>query len=402
MEALTLQDTQKLLESIHSLHSLKNPQTFATDALLLLEQLVPTSASCTVTYQTVGSAEIVAMLEQQAPLEAHQAITAQKVSILSENIQIHSPAADFARLLTADLFPLLEHAVLESPFVENAPLLLTGAHKFSDFATHESVCRREWLHELSLAIQSDDHLMLVFNGSEPGSGCGDRTFGYFYLYRNWNEWTERDRLILNLIQPHVNQAYRSVRHFHQLYQQLDQIQKTFDGSGAILLDGQGYIQQISAQAACWLYDYCPTAYFSRQLPEPVHTWFVNQLPQLNPQANALSPGLSSTLPLRIKQGNRQLTIRVKGDSERRQYLLLLTEEKMLSLQAALEHLGLTKREAEVLFQVAQGQDNQAIAAQLNISLSTVRKHLENIYLKLRVSSRTEAVARSLEMIGLVD
>lgn len=41
----------------------------------------------------------------------------------------------------------------------------------------------------------------------PGSG-------YFYFYCNRNEWTERDRLILNLIQPHISQAYQSVRNFH--------------------------------------------------------------------------------------------------------------------------------------------------------------------------------------------
>jgi DNA-binding NarL/FixJ family response regulator len=43
--------------------------------------------------------------------------------------------------------------------------------------------------------------------------------------------------------------------------------------------------------------------------------------------------------------------------------------------------------------VAKGLSNGAIAGQLVVEPSTVRKHLENVYRKLGVSSRTAAVAR---------
>jgi len=81
------------------------------------------------------------------------------------------------------------------------------------------------------------------------------------------------------------------------------------------------------------------------------------------------------------------------------YLLLLTEEQVLSLLTALELLGLSRREAEVLFWIIQGRGNKAIALQLSIHVSTVRKHLENIYRKLDVQSRTEAIALALEKSG---
>ena len=57
------------------------------------------------------------------------------------------------------------------------------------------------------------------------------------------------------------------------------------------------------------------------------------------------------------------------------------------------HLGLTPRECEVLERVATGAANRQIAAELGISPSTVRKHLEHAYAKLHVSTRTGAVAR---------
>jgi DNA-binding CsgD family transcriptional regulator len=63
---------------------------------------------------------------------------------------------------------------------------------------------------------------------------------------------------------------------------------------------------------------------------------------------------------------------------------------------AVDHMnteGLTDREAEILGWVARGKTNQEIAALLVVSPHTVRKHLEHAYHKLRVNTRTAAVAR---------
>ncbi len=54
---------------------------------------------------------------------------------------------------------------------------------------------------------------------------------------------------------------------------------------------------------------------------------------------------------------------------------------------------LTQRQRELLRLVAAGHDNVAIARRLGLSPFTVRKHLENAFARLDVSSRTEAVAR---------
>jgi DNA-binding CsgD family transcriptional regulator len=57
--------------------------------------------------------------------------------------------------------------------------------------------------------------------------------------------------------------------------------------------------------------------------------------------------------------------------------------------------GLTQREAEVMHWLACGKTDAEIAALLSISPRTVQKHLEHIYVKLGVETRTAAVMRAL-------
>ena len=106
------------------------------------------------------------------------------------------------------------------------------------------------------------------------------------------------------------------------------------------------------------------------------------------------------MPLRIQRAGRELTIRLTIEPQRTQYLLLLTEQTQSSLNS-LALLGLTQRETEVLNLVIQGKDNKAIAEQLSVNISTIRKHLENIYTKFSIKSRTEAIAYALEKLGIL-
>jgi len=58
---------------------------------------------------------------------------------------------------------------------------------------------------------------------------------------------------------------------------------------------------------------------------------------------------------------------------------------------------LSERELEVLHLIAEGFSNAEIAEKLVIAQGTVKRHINNIYGKLGVQSRTQAVARSREM-----
>lgn len=66
---------------------------------------------------------------------------------------------------------------------------------------------------------------------------------------------------------------------------------------------------------------------------------------------------------------------------------------------ALQGLGLTPREAEILLWVARGKTNPEIATILGIGLTTVKKHLEATFAKLGVENRTSAAAMALEKLG---
>ena len=71
------------------------------------------------------------------------------------------------------------------------------------------------------------------------------------------------------------------------------------------------------------------------------------------------------------------------------------------VDSIIESTGLTEREVAVLQALAQGQSNKEIARSLWLAEQTVKFHLTNIYRKLEVGSRTEAIRAAYEH-GLVE
>jgi len=68
-----------------------------------------------------------------------------------------------------------------------------------------------------------------------------------------------------------------------------------------------------------------------------------------------------------------------------------SKDELLALSAA---ASISTREQEVLRLLSAGLSNREIAAKLSVSHSTVKTHLENIYLKLGVNSRMQAAAQA--------
>jgi DNA-binding NarL/FixJ family response regulator len=58
-------------------------------------------------------------------------------------------------------------------------------------------------------------------------------------------------------------------------------------------------------------------------------------------------------------------------------------------------VNLTKREVEVLSIVSKGFTNKEVASALDLSSKTIEFHLKNIYLKLQVSGRSEAISYAI-------
>jgi len=82
----------------------------------------------------------------------------------------------------------------------------------------------------------------------------------------------------------------------------------------------------------------------------------------------------------------------------RKLLASLTDEGVPPAEAQVPHMGvLSERELEVLRLVASGCSNKAIASELVIAIGTAKRHTANIFDKLDVRNRTEAVARARQL-----
>ena len=66
-------------------------------------------------------------------------------------------------------------------------------------------------------------------------------------------------------------------------------------------------------------------------------------------------------------------------------------------EQAMLQTGISKRELEVLTLMAQGLTNQEIADKLFVSLNTVKTHSSNLFLKLEVKRRTQAIERAKQL-----
>jgi DNA-binding CsgD family transcriptional regulator len=184
------------------------------------------------------------------------------------------------------------------------------------------------------------------------------------------DFTERDRLVLDLLQPHFARLWHAARTRRLLNATLESLDRASEREphGLILLTGEKLIEFASPPARRLLREFFST-HSGARLPAAVARW--------------LNAG--ATKPLVIHRENNKLTVESTGDS------LLLVERR--------EDIRLTARERDVLSWVARGKTNAEIAQLLWLAPSTVRKHLENVYAKLGVSTRTAAVARFL---GLID
>jgi DNA-binding CsgD family transcriptional regulator len=175
------------------------------------------------------------------------------------------------------------------------------------------------------------------------------------------DFTERDRAVLNALRPHLAQLYRAAELRRRAAGALASLERT--RTPVVLLEGGDCIAFATPAARRLLARYFGAR--DGRIPDDVAAWLRGQ--------PAKSGGR-----LTVDRDDGSLVIeRLNG--------ALLLEEQPRGPQ-------LTDREAEILDLVAAGKTNTEIAETLWIAPGTVRKHLENVYEKLGVSSRTAAVA----------
>ena len=74
--------------------------------------------------------------------------------------------------------------------------------------------------------------------------------------------------------------------------------------------------------------------------------------------------------------------------------LRVNNDAFILNEAALDETGISKRELDVFLLMAQGLSNQEIAERLFVSLNTIKTHSSNVFAKLDVERRTQAVEKA--------
>jgi DNA-binding CsgD family transcriptional regulator len=241
------------------------------------------------------------------------------------------------------------------------------ALRLSEAVEARSLSRSELYGELL-------HRSGVEYGIAIGVRSGRREVVVAGLGRTEREFSERDRDVLDLVRLGLENALLAADARGRLVRAL--AADPPPGTAVVLLDGYGEIEQSSLDAERWLAEHFGAAEHPGWLPGPVARWLA-----LPPR-----PALVS-----VRDG-RRLTVRLlPGDP----HALLLEEEVASFRTGALERLGLTPRETEVLRAAAAIEDEADIACELFLSLHAVRERLAHLEAKLGVRTAAEAVARAL-------
>ena len=134
-----------------------------------------------------------------------------------------------------------------------------------------------------------------------------------------------------------------------------------------------------------------------QTPEPVQNWLRRHLADAERQIEP--PRLTCPSPA---PGARRLTFRLHQQTGDDDWLIIMREESDESvIQAMSLSFKLTAREAEVLYWVVKGKINRDIGDILGTSPMTVKKHLERVFAKLGVETRTAAAGMAMSRIRLL-
>jgi DNA-binding CsgD family transcriptional regulator len=281
-----------------------------------------------------------------------------------------SPDAD------RDAFPRL---VLQNPILRFQRA--TGdasAKRISDFIT------RIELHQLELYQKVYRYLGVEFQVA-LGLVTKEPLVVAIALSRRERDFDDEDVTLLNVLRPYLVEIYRNVQDLSEL--EHPPALSPGDCRGVIYLDPQGYRAECSSLTLELLTRHFGAPRSPSGLPDVVNAWVVVQ------RVRRLEDGRPRLhLPLVSVVDDREAVARFIAGTENRPDVVIVDERALVRGAADLLPLGLTGREAELLFLLIQGTSTFAISQRLRVSTGTVNKHLQHIYRKLGVSNRTAATA----------
>jgi DNA-binding CsgD family transcriptional regulator len=294
------------------------------------------------------------------------------------------------------------------------------AYKISDFLSESELHRLSGVYEQFLhPLGMEDQFVIVL--AVPGNTAIQGRLQQpqpklisISLCRSDRSFSERDRMVLNLLYPHLLQAYQNAAALTQSQQELTALRHTIEQLGLIGLGEDGQVRWLTDRAWALLKHYDLTSSHQKgRISDTLQRWIKHQITLRATTSKMLQP----CLPLYVEQSDRRLVVRLvdrtiaplsdglaqsKSALLDEPYLLIVDEEALVPFSAqSLEALGLTQREAEVLYWLIQDKQNSEIAGILGIQAGTLKKHLEHIYTKLGVQTRAAAILQALERLGLL-
>lgn len=212
----------------------------------------------------------------------------------------------------------------------------------------------------------------------------EKNINSLVLGRSLRDFSEDDRLKLDYIRPHLMQAYVKVQileFMKRLTQNYSEDMVVVNGKGEVVVANDN-IWQIIAR-------YFNISISQKSLPEMVNKWIYHERSHCNKVSNTNH----LPAPLVVSKNGQKLALHFLWGSA--QYNLLFAEENSVELSSYSlnEAATLTKRENQILAYLCEGKTNAEIALSLLISHHTVKKHLDNIYRKLKVNRRSAAAVK---------
>ena len=283
----------------------------------------------------------------------------------------------------ADLegFPRL---VRQNPILQHQEATGDGsAHRLSDFLT------REELHDLDLYRRIYGPLGVEYQAAFALATKEPLVIA-FALNRHDRDFDEHDLAVLDVLRPHLIQAYRNVQALTALRGIEGALAEA--GRGVVTLGRSGVGDPAPTWALRALAEHFGAGP-SGALPGPVERWLAQE------RRRSFDDGQPRIhQPLASAAGDRQLVVRFVPGAGVRADVLVVDEREPGREVGELRRLGLTPREAEILLEVTRGEPAAVVARSLGVSAGTLSKHLQHIYRKLGVTSRTAAIAAASDAI----
>lgn len=210
-------------------------------------------------------------------------------------------------------------------------------------------------------------------------------------------FAEEDRLMADLLRRHLAVAWRRLGRIEQWKRMSATACELANSTrtAGIVLDREGRPTHLTPAAIRLLETYLPMEDSrSQQLPEPLARWVSKRLRRSVNGSLVHETGQ----PLILDGHTGRLEITFRPPSETVLPLLLLHEHPRPAGPESLQTLGLTARQAEVLYWIAEGKSNSEVATILSASPRTIQKHAENLYARLGVENRHAATLRAREIL----